>query len=174
VSRIVVDADGLIKLGKAGVLRLLLGEHEVLVPGAVYEEAVTRGKRELHEEAFGLEAALGGGSAEIFGLEAISAEEEAPSLGPGELDALRVYREAGADAVLSDDRVFLRFLETASVPYLTPAGVVVGFVGSGRLDAGEGFAALDRLGPQIRDEVHRRAREEIQDMMTRRAKEGDE
>ncbi len=129
MSRIVVDADGLIKLGKAGVLALLLGEHEVLVPGVVYEEAVKRGKRELYEDAFGLETALGSGSVEIFGLEALP-DVEVSSLGPGELDVLRVYREEEADAVLSDDRAFLRFLETASVPYLTPASVVVGFVGS--------------------------------------------
>ena len=160
----------MIELGKAGVLALLLDEHEVLVPGSVYEEAVTRGKRELYEDAFGLEATLGGGGAEIFEPEAISAEKEVPSLGPGELDALRAYREEGAGAVLSDDRVFLRFLQTVFVPYLTPASVVVGFVGSERLDVGEGLAALDRLGPYIRVEAYRRARQEIQDMRTRRPK----
>lgn len=161
MSKIVVDADGLIKLGKAGVLALLLEEREVFVPGAVYEEAVTRGKRELYEDAFELEAALGG-KAGIFERKDVSGEEGAPPLGPGELDTLRLYREEAADAVLSDDRVFLRYLDGASVPYLTQAGVVVGLVESGRFDAGEGLAALDRLGPHIRDAVHRQARGEIE------------
>ncbi len=143
----------------------LVEGHEVLVPGAVYEEAVTRGKRELYEDAFELEAALSGGRARIL-------EEErdagcvrmggGPSLGPGELDALRLYHEEGADAVLSDDRVFLRFLDEGSIPYLTPAGVVVGLVGSGRLDPDEGLAALGRLREHVREEVYRRGREEIE------------
>lgn len=165
MSRLVVDADGLIKLGKARVLALLIEEHEVLVPEAVYEEAVTKGKQELYEDAFELEATLGGG-ARIFEAELERepslAMEEASSLGSGEQAALRLYREQGADAVLSDDRVFLRFLDGSSVPYLTPAGAVVGLVGSGRLDPVEGLAALERLRGHIRDVVYREAIKELE------------
>lgn len=54
------DADGLIKLGKSGALGVLLSAVEVLVPEAVYREAVTEGKKEMHEDAFELEEALEG------------------------------------------------------------------------------------------------------------------
>ena len=137
-----------------------------MVPEAVYEEAVTKGKQELYEDAFELEATLGGGEARIFEAELERepglALEEASSLGSGERAALRLYREQGADAVLSDDRVFLRFLDGSSVPYLTPAGAVVGLVGSGRLDPVEGLAALERLREHIRDVVYREARKELE------------
>jgi predicted nucleic acid-binding protein len=166
MSRIVVDADGLIKLGKAKVLALLVEEYQVLIPGAVYEEAVTKGKQELYEDAFELEATLGGSRVRIFEAEHErepgSAMEETPLLGPGERAALRLYREEEADAVLSDDRVFLRFLDENSVPYLTPAGVVVGLVESGRLDPREGLAALERLREHVRDSVYREARRELE------------
>lgn len=157
-------ADGLIKLGKAKVLPALLENDEVLIPAAVYEEAVTRGKRELYEDAFELEASLEEGKARVFGAERGSgpAAGEEASLGPGERAALRLYREEGADAILSDDRAFLRFLDESSVPYLTPTGLVVGLVESGRLDAGEGLAALERLREHVRDSVYHRAREEIE------------
>jgi hypothetical protein len=162
MSRIVVDADGLIQLGKAEVLALLVEEHEVLVPWAVYEEAITKGKRELYEDAFELEATLGGSGARIFEREPGLAMEEVSSLGPGERDALRVYNEEGADAVLSDDRVFLRFLGERSIPYLTPASTVMGLMGSGRLDPKEGLAALERLRGHVRDSVYREARKELE------------
>lgn len=164
MSRIVVDADGLIKLGKAKVLALLVEEHEVLVPWAVYEEAVTKGKQELYEDAFELEATLGGGRARIFEVERAPgpAMEEVSSLGPGERDALRVYNEEDADAVLSDDKVFLSFLGERSIPYLTPASTVVGLVGSGRLDPEKGLAALERLRRHVRDSVYREARKELE------------
>ena len=48
MSRIVADADGLMKLGKAGALAALLSVAELLVPEAVYAEAVISGKREMY------------------------------------------------------------------------------------------------------------------------------
>jgi hypothetical protein len=58
MSRFVVDADGLIKLGRLGTLVALVEGHEVLVLAAVYGEAVVRGKQELYEDAFELERIL--------------------------------------------------------------------------------------------------------------------
>ncbi len=146
-------------------MALLVEKHEVLVPQAVYEEAVTKGKQELYEDAFELEATLGGGRAWIFETEPErepGSAMEASALGPGERDALRLYRAEAADAILSDDRVFLRFLDESSVPYLTPAGVVVGLVESGRLDPVEGLAALERLREYVRDSVYREAKKELE------------
>jgi hypothetical protein len=60
---IVVDADGLIKMGNSGALPPLLGAARLLVPKAVWEESVEEGKRRMYEDAHELEAALseGGG-----------------------------------------------------------------------------------------------------------------
>lgn len=48
MSKLVFDSDGLIKLQKAGVLKMLATSHECLVPKKVYEESVERGKAELY------------------------------------------------------------------------------------------------------------------------------
>ncbi len=162
MSRIVVDADALIKLGKAGVLATLAEDHEVLIPGAVYEEAVVKGKMELYEDAFTLETVLREEGARILATNVERAGETESFLGPGERDALRVYREIGADAILSDDRVFLRFLGESSVPYATPAGMILGFVESGRLSPDAGLAALEKLRKHVRESVYRWAKEEIE------------
>lgn len=41
--KVVLDSDGLIKLAKAGVLDVMVGTWECLVPRAVYVETVERG-----------------------------------------------------------------------------------------------------------------------------------
>lgn len=169
MSKLVADADALIKLHKAGVLEALLGWHEVLVPAAVYEEAVVAGKRELYEDAFALEEALEFGGAIIQGScsEASGlAGASKPSLGAGERDALGVYRE-GAEAILSDDRAFLGLLEERGVPYLTAASVVVGLARSGRLSVEEAMESLQRMRRYVRGAVYERALEELNELEQR-------
>lgn len=168
MSKFVVDSDGLIKLGKARILRALVGSNEVLVPEAVYEEAVVRGKRELYEDAFELERLLGDEEVPIIrsSLEpqADRLLEGVTSLGAGEKNTLHLYFAEKADAVLSDDRVFLNFLGRNSVPFVAPVNAVVALTGSGRLSFEEGSKALERLSVYVRAEVLERARVELEDM----------
>lgn len=168
MSKFVVDADGLIKLGKSGALGALVGSHEVLVPEAVHEEAVVRGKQELYEDAFKLERLL-----EDEGIPVIRSSlepqanrllEGVTSLGAGERATLRLYFAEGADAVLSDDRVFLNFLSRHSVPFVTPVNVVVALTRYGRLSFEEGSKALDRLSVYVRSEAYERARTELEEL----------
>ena len=175
MSKFVVDADGLIKLGKAGLLRALVGSHEVLVPETVYEEAVVRGKRELYEDAFELERLL---EDEGFRIVRSNPEPQADrllegvtSLGAGERSALRLYFAEGADAILSDDRVFLNFLSRNSVPFGTPVNVVVGLAKSGRVSLKEGLEALEKMSGFVRADVYERAKAELEEL--RKKGEGD-
>lgn len=162
-----MDADGLIKLGKAGVLRLFFGVAEVLVPEAVYEEAVVRGKRELYEDAFALEMVLREAEARVAPdvsdpwAEKLL-EEGGASLGMGERSALHLYGTEGADAILTDDRVFLSFLGRAGAPALTPTAVIVRLVEAGRMEVEEGLKAMSRIRECIREPVHQAAVEEIE------------
>lgn len=162
-----MDADGLIKLSKAEVLTPLLRSHEVLIPEEVYEEAVIRGKLELYEDAFELEKVLEKDRTPIRTVKPVRhisrVLEGVPSLGKGERAALHLYHAEDAGAILSDDRVFLRFLNESSIPYLTPAGVIVRLVEVGRLAHADGLAALDRLESHVRDSVYRRAREDLEE-----------
>lgn len=168
MSKFVIDADGLIKLGKARVLGALVGSHEVLAPEAVYEEAVVRGKRGLYEDAFELEKLLEDEEVPIIrsSLEpqADRLLEGVTSLGVGERNTLHLYFTEKADAVLSDDRVFLNFLDRHSVPSVAPVNVVVALTRSGRVSFEEGSKALNRLSVYVREEVYERARVELEDM----------
>jgi predicted nucleic acid-binding protein len=175
VSKFVIDADGLIKLGKSGLLGALVGSHEVLVPEAVYDEAVVKGKQELYEDAFELERLLENEGVPIVSLDpeprADRLLEGVTSLGAGERSALRLYFAEGADAVLSDDRVFLNFLSRHSVPFVTPVNVIVGLAKSGRVSWEEGLEALEKLSGFVRADVYERANAELRDL--RKESEGD-
>ena len=55
--RLLIDADGLIKLNRAGVLSQVTASFACLVPRAVFDEVVTEGKARHYEDATAIEAA---------------------------------------------------------------------------------------------------------------------
>lgn len=164
---IVADADGLIKLGKSGALPQLLSATEILVPEAVYEEAVVVGKKEMHEDAFELERTLREGGAEVVSdVETGTGEAEellrdAPSLGAGERAALRIFHDKGADAVLTDDRAFVNLLRRTKATILLPAAAIVLLAKSGRMGAEDAVAALERIERLVRRSVYEEAQQEL-------------
>ena len=175
VYRVVLDADGLIKLGKAEVLAPFFGGCEALIPEAVYEEAVIIGKLELYEDAFELEKVLKESRIRTFGARtnprAGNLLAGVTALGNGERAALHLYHAEEASAILSDDRVLLRFLDENSIPYLTPANVIVRLVEVRRLSPEEGLSALDKSSKLIRRSTYEKA---MQDLETLRGDDADE
>jgi len=172
MSRIVADADGLIKLGKAGALAALLSVAELLFPEAVYAEAVISGKREMYEDAFELERVLREGGERIVGAEknerAERVLEDAPALGPGERAALRVALAREADAVLTDDRAFLGVLAGAGVRALVPSAAIVLLAGREVVSVEEAVEALESIEGSVRREVYEAAMEELVGMREER------
>jgi len=168
---IVADADGLIKLGKSGVLPLLLSATEILVPAAVYEEAVRAGKKEMHEDAFELERTLRDGGAEVVsdaeggGGEVEELLKDASSLGAGERGAFRILHARGADAVLTDDRAFVNLLRRTQTRVLLPAAAIVLLARSGRIAAEDAIAALGRIEHLVRRDVYEEARQELKGLI---------
>lgn len=171
MSTIVVDADGLIKLGKSGALPALLSATRILVPRAVWDEAVEEGKRRMYEDAYGLERVLKKGGAQILEREESEEAEgllrgSAASFGAGEREALAAFYARGADAVLTDDRAFLGLLAGAEppVPTLVPTVAVVALAEGGVLSVGQATEALTKLEPSVRADAYTAAMEEIEEM----------
>ena len=172
--KIVTDADGLIKLGKSGALPALLAAARILVPRAVWEEAVEEGKRRMYEDAHVLERTLGAGGAEIFEYVEHEPSEEAEVLlrnsaaapGAGERAALAVFFVSSADAILTDDRAFLGLLAGADppVPALVPAAAIASLAEADRLSIEEARESLGRLERSVRESVLAAALGEIDAM----------
>ena len=165
MSKIVADADGLIKLGKSGALVHLLSAAQIVVPRSVYQEAVEAGKKEMYEDAFELEKVLGEGGAGVVEDQQDERAEKllkgVTSLGAGERAALHVLFAREADAVLTDDRAFLNVLRRAGIRTLTPAAAIVSLFESGRLSRMEAIEALGSIEGLLREEVYEAAMEEL-------------
>jgi predicted nucleic acid-binding protein len=161
---VVLDSDGLIKLAKAGGLGKLMETWDCLIPRAVYEETVQRGKEAAYSDAEEIDQLVRGHvlepPSEHPQAEMILAGAE--SLGRGEREALHLFFVEGADAVISDDRAFLAVLERADLPYLPPALVLVELTRCGGIGIGEAVEVLERMKGLIRPAVYERARENLE------------
>jgi predicted nucleic acid-binding protein len=171
----VLDSDGLIKLAKAGVLEAVLRAWECVIPQAVYEETVVRGKQAAYPDATEIERVI---QAHHIPCKRPAAQPRArailrgaQSLGAGEKEALHLYFAETADVIISDDARFLPLLARAGVPYLPPALALMQLVREGRIDRDGAFAHLERMRPFIRPEVHQRTRDDLEEMSVENERE---
>jgi predicted nucleic acid-binding protein len=167
MMKIVCDADGLIKINKAGILALLDERVEIIVGPEVYREVVTIGKEHGHSDALEIEKVLPKPTAVVLknrsksGLKILPDELE---LGAGEKETLVLYERVSADVILSDDRKFLRELDSIDVPYITPAAMIVALAERKILHIDSALEALTKLSEFVRKDQFQAAQEELNAM----------
>jgi len=161
--RIVCDADGLIKMQKAGLLALLVHHTKVYIGPEVFREAVTEGKARGYPDAVALEQLLQPHWPQPAPPTHPHAVQvlQSTRLGPGETEALRLYFHAQCEAILSDDRAFVTLLLMHRIPVLTPAAIVVALCEWGLVTVECAAQALERLRPLIRTEHYHAARVDL-------------
>ncbi len=156
--RLLLDADGLIKLHRAEVLDRMVKAFRCTVPEAVYHEVVTKGKERLHQDAEEIEYILGEG-VEVVRTEQAQGET---GLGAGEMAVLTLAAQDQDAIIVSDDRRFLALLTARGLRFLTPADLLVVLARQGILAKGEAKKALERLRPMIRAAAFWEAREDLE------------
>ena len=153
-----MDADGLIKLYRAGVLPHVITEFPSTVPTSVYEEVVIVGKARLHSDAEAIQSIIEGSVT----IKATNSPLR-PDLGLGAGESAILDLLPAADTfVVSDDRRFLTLLAMQATPFLTPAGLLVLLKRQGALTKEQADEALERLRPSIRPAAYWEARQDIQ------------
>jgi hypothetical protein len=129
---------------------------------AVFDEVVTRGKARLHQDAEAIGAIINR-SLELAPIRGPS--EAALGLGSGESSILHLLSREQDVLVVSDDRRFLSVLAARSIPFLTPADMVLVLARRGVLTKAKAKDALERLRPLIRRsaylEIQQKLREEV-------------
>jgi predicted nucleic acid-binding protein len=172
VFRVVVDSDGLIKLAKADILKVMLKAWDCLIPQAVYDETVERGIRAAYPDALAIREALQPQTVRrlVRHPRATMLLQRKRSLGQGEQEALHLFFRARADTIISDDAAFVTLLDQAGVSYLPPALVLTELVHQQQLELRAALEGLERMRTLIRPETYRMTRSDLEAFLGRRPK----
>ena len=143
--KVLMDADCLIKLTKAGLKEAVCVHLSVTIPQIVKHEVVDLGKN--HPDSMMIKDNLGKGLLSLSGVETPDVK--------GEEAVLAVFQSGGFDAVCSDDKRFVRRLRALGVPYIPPAVCVFLLLKQGKVNLPDALEKLELLSPFISsDEYH--------------------
>ena len=154
--KLVMDSDCLVKLTKAGAKEAILSSIEVSIPALVKRETVDEAKEKGHQDGLIIEENLRKKS-----LRVVDAKRKKQSLlaaTKGEEEVVSLYLSGIYDAVASDDRRFLKRLESANIPYLTPTACLVYLCEEDRIEKFEALQMLESLKPYISSQEYAVAR----------------
>jgi hypothetical protein len=142
--RVVMDADCLIKLTKAGLKETVCESWRVEIPELVEQETVHQAPdlpdalqigRNISVGRVRVKQTIGGGTR-------------------GEQEALSLFRSGAYDAIATDDARFVRELRAGAVPFAVPSVIVVRLQRDGHLSLEEAERALLDLRPFVNPDQH--------------------
>jgi len=136
---VLMDADCLIKLTKAGLKEAVCTHLSVVIPQVVKREVIDLGKN--HPDSMVIKDNLNKDLLSLSGVETQDVK--------GEEAALTLFQKGGFDAVLSDDKRFVRGLRALGVPYITPAICIVLLLKQGKINLPDALEKLELLSPFI-------------------------
>ena len=145
--KLIMDSDCLVKLTKAGAKEAILSSIEVSIPALVKRETVDEAKDKGHQDGLIIEENLSKKTLRV--VEAKRKRRSLMAATKGEEEVVSVYLSGTYDAVASDDRRFLKRLESANIPYLTPTACLVYVYEVGRIEQFEALQMLESLKPYI-------------------------
>lgn len=140
--KVILDADCLIKLTKAGLKEEVCNVFDVAIPHLVKEEVVDRGKTKGLPDAFVVERNISGKLLKVKG-------EKSGKTNTGEKEAMALFQNGGFDAIGSDDRRFIKQLRLFSIPYITPAVFIAIMLKGGKLTLLDAEKKLDALSEYV-------------------------
>ena len=136
---VLIDADCLIKFTKAGLKEAICTHLSVVIPQGVKREVIDLGKN--HPDSIVIKDNLDKGLLSLSGVETQDVK--------GEEAALAIFQKGGFDAILSDDKRFVRRLRALDIPYITPAICIVLLLKQGEITLPDALEKLESLRPFI-------------------------
>lgn len=149
-----MDSDCLVKLTKAGAKAEVVSGMEVHIPSLVKTETVDEAKGKGYQDGIIIERNIAKSRLRVVksGKKAVIAATK------GEADVVSLFLNGGYDAIASDDRRFLKKLESANIPYLTPAACLVYLRSAKRIAKFAALELLESLKPFISREEYATAK----------------
>jgi len=140
---LVADASSLILLAKAQVLASLAGVAQLLVPAGVFEEVCGPEQLGRYPDA---QAVMTLVAQERLLVQQVRRMAALPAtLGRGESEAVSLFVQERADAVLTDDGRAIRVCRIMGIPYTTSPRCVVDMFRMGELRRRDARDAIERL-----------------------------
>jgi len=150
--KIVMDLDCLVKLSKAGAKEAIVSTMEVSIPPLVEKETVNEAKANGYRDAFMIEENIAKGLLHVVKLQ--GKKSAVITVVKGEDEVVSLFSQGNYDAIASDDKRFLKKLDSANVPYLTPAACLVYLYKIKKINKSEAVDMLEALKPFISRDEH--------------------
>ncbi len=140
--KIIMDADCLIKLTKAGLKERVCQAFSLFIPHRVKEEVVDNGKAKELPDAVMIDDNIERGRIKVL-------TAPGPKKIAGEQEAVALFQTGGFDAIGSDDKQFIRHLKLFGIPFLTPATCIAVMHKQGIVKAIDALKGLEELAAHI-------------------------
>lgn len=150
--KIVMDSDCLVKLSKAGAKEAIVSAMEVSITPLVKKETVDEAKANGYRDAFMIEENIDKELLHVVKLQGKTLP--VVSVIKGEKEVVSLFSQGNYDAIASDDKRFLKKLDSAKIPYLTPAACLIYLYKSNKIKKAEVAGMLEALKPFISRDEH--------------------
>jgi rRNA-processing protein FCF1 len=125
--KILVDADCLIKLTKAGLKEFICKQEKIVIPATVKREVVDAGKSKGHPDAEFIEENTRDGLITL-------AKEVASDHVKGDQALVAMFKRGRYTAVATDDAKLTRILQATGIPFVLPALLIFSICRRGLID----------------------------------------
>jgi len=142
--KLLMDADCLIKLTKAGLKELVGTKNTIVIPNLVKREVVDAGKEKGCLDAFAVEKNIE--SKMITVIDAPSGAEK------GDQALVEIFRKENYDAIATDDVKFSRQLKAYNIPYILPGLILYWLLKVEKIDYQAALRALHQLAEFISED----------------------
>jgi rRNA-processing protein FCF1 len=144
--RLLMDADCLIKLTKAGLKELVATHDEITIPEAVRKEVVEAGKDKGLADAALVEKNIEGKRVQIA--------KGSHSHQMGDEALIEAFGAGSYDAVATDDRKLIRILRAAHVAFVVPGIILYSLTERGLVRPEAALKGLDQLADFISEDEY--------------------
>ena len=142
--KLLMDADCLIKLTKAGLKEFVATKNSITIPEPVKREVVDAGKKKQCSDAFAVEKNIDS--------KMISVIDAPAQIEKGDQALISIYREEDYDAVATDDTKLSRQLKSLNIPFILPALVLYRLLKESKIDYKTSLWALQQLSEFISED----------------------
>ena len=144
--KLLMDADCLIKITKAGLKDLVGSRYIIFIPGVVQREVVEAGKEKGCPDAFMVEKNI---EAEV-----ITILETSLDHANGDEALIALFRRDEYDAVATDDAKLTRLLRIRNIPFILPGLIIYQLLQDDVIDSKTALWALRQLAEFISEDEY--------------------